>query len=69
MMNAVPAAEGTSQIFSPREIVTQRKFDFKKDCKALFGSYLEASTNEIVTNDMKSRTHNCIALGPSVNWP
>ena len=68
VVNAVPAAEGISQVFSPREIVTQRKFDFKKDCKALFGSYIEASTYEIVTNDMKSRTHSCIALGPSGNW-
>ena len=54
MVNAVPAAEGISQVFSPREIATQRKFDFKKDCKALFGSYVEASTDAIVTNDMTS---------------
>ena len=68
MVNAVPAAEGISQVFSPREIVTQRKFDFKKDCEALFGSYVEASTDAIVTNDMKSRTHSCISLRPSGNW-
>ena len=68
MVNAVPAAEGISQVFSPGEIVTQRKFDFEKDCKTLFGSYVEASTDAIVTNDTKSRTHSCIALGPSVNW-
>ena len=68
MVNAVPAAEGISQVFPPREILTQRKFDSKKDCKALFGSYVEASTDAIVTNDMKSRTHSCSALGPSGNW-
>jgi hypothetical protein len=67
MVNAIPAAEGISQLLSPREIVTQRKIDFRKDCKALFGSYVEASTDAIVTNDMKSRTHSCIALGPSGN--
>ena len=67
MVNAVPAAEGISQVFSPRKIVAQRKFDFKKDCKALFGSYVEASTDAIVTNDMKSQTHSYIAFGPSGN--
>ena len=68
MVNAVPTTEGISQVFSPREIVTQRRFDFKKDCKALFGLYVEAGTDTIVTNDMTSRTHICIALGPSGNW-
>ena len=30
--------------------------------------YVEASTNAIITNDMASRTHSCISLGPSGNW-
>ena len=50
MVDAVPAVEGISQVFSPREIVTQRKFDFKKDCKALFSSYVEVSTDAIVVD-------------------
>ena len=67
-VNAVLSTEGISQIFFPQEIVTQRKIDFKKDCKVQFGLYVEASTDAIVTNDMMSRTHGCIALGPSGNW-
>ena len=40
-----------------------------KHIKAEFGDYIEASTDEIVTNDMKGRTHGCISLGPpSGNW-
>ena len=39
-----------------------------KHIKAGFGEYIEASTDEIVTNDMKGRTHRCLSLGPSGNW-
>ena len=67
-VNAVPAVEDIFQIFSPRETVTQTKIDFEEDCKVQFGSYVESSTDAIVMNDMTSRTHECIALGPSGNW-
>ena len=39
-----------------------------KHLKAGFGDYIEASTDKIITNDMKMRTHGCISLGPSGNW-
>ena len=29
---------------------------------------MQATTDEIVTNDQKPGTHGCIALGPSGNW-
>ena len=67
MINAVPAAKGISDRFAPREIVTGRCLNLKY-IKAGFGDYIEASTDEIVTNDMKGRTHGCISLGPSGNW-
>jgi len=35
--------------------------------KVLFGAYVEASTDADITNDMKSRTHPCVSLGPSGN--
>ena len=40
---------------------------FFKDAKAMFGSYVEASRDDKITNDMKSRTDPCLALGPSGN--
>ena len=67
MINSVPAEGGISEIFSPREIVTGRKLDMKKDCKAQFGAYLEASKDADITNTMVERTHSCVALGPSGN--
>ena len=36
-----------------------------KHTKAGFGDYIEASINEMITNDMKCRIHGCISLGPS----
>ena len=67
MINAVPAMKGISDCFAPREIVTGRRLNLKH-INAGFGDYIEAPTDEIVTNNMKGRTHGCISLGPSVNW-
>ena len=67
-VNAVPDALGVSERYSPRELVTQRKFDFKRDCKVQFGTYVQASNDAIITNTMKLRAHGCIALGTSGNW-
>ena len=57
MINAVPAAKGISDQFAPREIVTGRRLNLKH-IKAGFGDYIEAFTDEIVTNDMKA-AHMC----------
>ena len=40
LVNAVPDPLGVSERYLPREIVTQRKFDFKRDCKVQFGPYI-----------------------------
>ena len=65
--NAVPSNLDVSQMYSPREIVTQRKLDCTKHCKVELGAYVEASTDRETTNDMVSRKHECIVLGPSTN--
>ena len=67
-VNAVPDSLGFSESYSPREIVTQRKFDFERDYKVKFGAYIQASDDVIVTHTMKLRTHGCITLGTSRNW-
>ena len=67
MLNSVPAAKGISDRFVPREIVTGRRLNLKH-IKTGFGDYIEASSDEIVTNDMKGRTLGCVSLGPSGNW-
>ena len=67
MINAVPADSGISEKYSPHEIVTGQKLDMKKDCRALFGAYVEDSKDAVTTNTMDERTHSCIPLGPSGN--
>ena len=65
---AVPDPLGVSERYSPREIVMQRKFDFKRDCRVQFDAYVQASSDAIVTNGLKLRTHGCVALGTARNW-
>ena len=67
-VNTVPGSLGVSERHSPREIVTQRTFDFEWDCKVQLGAYVQASIDDIVTETMKLRMHGCIALGTSGNW-
>jgi len=70
MLNGIPSQckkRGISHVFSPREFVTGRVLDFKKDCRVPFGAYVEASEGTVITNDMSQRTRACISLGPSGN--
>jgi hypothetical protein len=55
------------QWFSPREIVTGLTVDYKYDCKAVVGAYVEAGTNAEITNKNVERRQSCIYLGPSGN--
>ena len=48
--------------------MTRRKLNWKKHCKALFGSYVEAHGDPEVTNGMKGRTFASLFLGPTANW-
>ena len=67
MINGLPAPKKILGVMSPREIVTGRKLDFKKDCRAPFGAYIEASVDADVTNDMSPRARGSLSLGPAGN--
>jgi hypothetical protein len=67
-INAFPSENGVSTQYSPREIVTGTKMDYNKHCKALWGSYVEASEDADITNTLKQRTYPCIVLGPTGNF-
>jgi hypothetical protein len=67
-INAFPSENGVSTQYSPREIVTGTKMDYSKHCKALWGSYVEASKDADITNTLKQRTYPCIVLGPTGNF-
>jgi len=66
-LNAFPSKSGISETLSPREIVLRHKLDFKKHCKAPFGSYCEAHNEPAPTNNMASRSTPSIVLGPTGN--
>ena len=67
MINAVPSKVGISKILSPSEIVQGRKIDYRVHCRFPFGAYVEASSDNVITNTMEPRTEPCIAIGTSGN--
>ena len=67
-LNAFPLKNsGVSANLSPRELVIRHKLDFKKHCRAQFGSYCEVHDEPVPTNSMTSRTTPAIVLGPTGN--
>ena len=66
-MKLLPAINEVSGKYFTREIVTGSQLDFKKNYKLAFGSYVKAKNDQKVTNNTNPRTHECIALGPTVN--
>ena len=66
-LNPLPLVSGISMEYSPREIVIKQSVDYKKYCRSEFESYVESSTDDMVTNSQTPRTHGCIALGASRN--
>ena len=67
LLNASPAKSSISNEYSPREIISGQKPDYKRDCKVDFFSYCEVHNEPSPTNSMKPRTRPCIALGPNAN--
>jgi hypothetical protein len=66
-LNAPIWENGALTEYSPREIVTGWKLNFKKHCQALWGSYVEANVDPDRTNTLEPRTAPCIYLGPTGN--
>eukprot|EP00957_Ditylum_brightwellii_P066300 5032657-Ditylum_brightwellii.AAC.1 len=70
MLNSVPAAKEISDCFAPNMIVTGWHLNLKH-IKAGFGDYIEASTDDTITNDMKFCTQgnmeSCHAQGNKEN--
>ena len=66
-VDTVSARLNVSTVHSPQRGVTKRKPDVVRDCKVQFETYVEANDNEVITNDLKSRTTKYFTLGPSVD--
>ena len=67
MVNPVPAAKDIPDGFAPSEIFTRWSINLE-NLKEIFRENTEASVNADVTNNMNSRTHPYISLGPNGNW-
>ena len=66
-LNAFLVKSGVSETFSPREILLRWRMDAKKHCRVLPGSYCELHDEPSPSDTTVSRTHEGIALGPTVN--
>ena len=67
LINSLPNKNGVSKKYSPREIVTRRKMEFKNHCICEFGEYVKSRGDYVVTRNMTPRTHEAISLGTSGN--
>ena len=65
-LNAFPNMS-EKQWFSPRKIITGLTVDYKQDCKAVVGAYIEVSIDAKITNDNVERRQSYVYLGPSGN--
>ena len=64
-LHVSPIRSGITGGFSPRELVTGLTVNLLRHCQFNVGTYIEGSTNAIITNDNYDRTHPYIYLGPS----
>ena len=64
-LNAFPAADGVSSVYSPRFLLTGRELSFDKHAVLEFRSYVQ--THEEHSNGMEPRTMGAICLGPTGN--
>ena len=61
-LNFFPPAQGISQYFSPREIMSHRRLDYKKHCSIPQFSYVQAHEDTHPKNSQKARTLDCLYL-------
>lgn len=66
-INSFPRSSSYDPDVPPREKVTGKKIDFKRDCRVEFGAFCQVNEDDSVTNTMKERTIDAIALGPAGN--
>ena len=62
-LNAFPNMS-EKQWFSPMEIIIRLTVDYKCDCEAVVGVYVEASIDANITNKNVERQQSCVYLGP-----
>ena len=63
-LNDIPRKAVVVQGISHRKLVTGRTVNYKRDCRACMGGYVEASTDEIVTNEKHAMYPQLHRIGP-----
>ena len=58
----------TFPVKNVREVVTPMKISFLKHCRVPFGTYCEVHDEPAITNTIKARTHEGIAMVPKGNF-
>ena len=58
----------TFPVKNAREVVTPMKISFLKHCRVPFGTYCEVHDEPAITNTIKARTHEGIAMVPKGNF-
>jgi hypothetical protein len=66
-LNAFPAKNGISAVYSPQELLVQWRLDYAKHCWVLPRTYCEVHDEPLPSNTMVTRTHEAIATGPTGN--
>ena len=67
-INQEPSENGVSDVYYPQNIIMAQDLDIDKNCKLIFGSYVEAYEYFQITNDMEGQTVSFICLGPTKNF-
>ena len=60
-LNCIPTSAG-GFVISPREALTGRKLNFKRDLRFEFGEYIEDRNPNVIPNSMEPRTNSMIPL-------
>ena len=61
-LNMFPAKGGVSEYYSPHMILSRKNVDYNKHCAYTFGSYVQASQENNLTNTQAPRTIDAIYL-------
>ena len=65
-LNFIPPKGGISAYYSPREIVTGQRLNYKKECLISFLSYVLAHDEPMPSNSQAPRAIDCLYVGPAV---
>ncbi len=66
-LNAFPAKNGISAVYSPQELLVRWRLDYAKHCRVLPGTYCEVHDEPSPSNTMIAQSHKAIATGPTGN--